>query len=350
MYRLHECIYEDKALWDIFTRKEEYDAIKLDKHSRFSYKLSAQDNIRCPVVSKALSENGLRIQYPENKKFALCLTHDIDDIYPTPIHTLYSSLCDIKRGDIKGLRTQLLWRIEGKNNSPYINFKDIMKIEEKYDAKSSFYFLTATEDIRRFRYNIDELESELGFIVDNDCEVGLHGGYYTYNCLEKMKEEKKRLEEVLGKRIFGYRNHYLRFKVPETWELLAKAGFRYDSSLGYTDAIGFRSGMCHPFFPYNILKRDYIDILEINLNIMDSSLFKSVKSFDEAWNNAKYLIDITQKYGGVLTLLWHNSCFNCSFRLHWERMYEKILKYCHELDAWMTSGINVYNCWQNRLQ
>jgi peptidoglycan/xylan/chitin deacetylase (PgdA/CDA1 family) len=349
MYNLYGSISGNEALWDIFTRKEEYDAIKFDKHNRFAHKFSAQDNICNPVVSRALMENGLCAQFPENKKFALCLTHDIDDIYPTSLHTLYSSLYDIKRGDLQGLRTQSLWRIHGKNNSPYINFEKIIKLEEKYNAKSSFYFLTAKRDIKRFRYNIEDLESELGFIVDNDCEVGLHGGYYTYNCLDEMKDEKKRLEELLGRRILGYRNHYLRFKVPETWELLAKAGFGYDSTLGYTDAIGFRNGMCHPFFPYNLLKKEYINILEINLNIMDSTLFKTVNSFDEAWNNVKYLIDIAQKNEGVLTLLWHNSGFNCPFREHWEKIYEKILNYCNNNGAWMTSGIEIYNWWHKSM-
>ena len=51
--------------------------------------------------------------------------------------------------------------------------------------------------------------------------------------------------------MIGYRNHYLRFKLPETWKYLADAGFEYDTTLGYSNALGYRNGMCHPFRPYD---------------------------------------------------------------------------------------------------
>ena len=34
-----------------------------------------------------------------------------------------------------------------------------------------------------------------------------------------------RIEKVLNRPIHGYRNHYLSFKVPDTWHLLEQAGF-----------------------------------------------------------------------------------------------------------------------------
>lgn len=60
--------------------------------------------------------------------------------------------------------------------------------------------------------------------------------------LKILKKKKRRLEEVLGKKVVGYRNHYLRFRVPDTWELLSKAGFKYDTTFGYSDCAGFRNG------------------------------------------------------------------------------------------------------------
>jgi hypothetical protein len=158
-----------------------------------------------------------------------------------------------------------------------------------------------------------------------------------------MKGEKSRLENTLGKKVIGYRNHYLRFKIPDTWELLAKAGFKYDSTLGYDDMIGFRNGMCHPFKPYDLNKNKPIDILELPLVIMDGSLFSYAKSLDEAFEYAKKLIDTVEKYNGVITLLWHNSPFSWPIRKNWKILYEKILKYCYDKNAWITSGEEIYN-------
>jgi hypothetical protein len=155
------------------------------------------------------------------------------------------------------------------------------------------------------------------------------------------------LEKVLGKEVIGYRNHYLRFKTPDTWGLLAKAGFKYDTTFGYHDRVGFRNGMCHPFKPFNLNTNKEIDILEIPLIIMDGALFDSVKSFEEAWEITKRLIDTVENFNGVLTLLWHSNAFNCAFRDKWVTFYDKLLKYCHEKNAWMTSGEKIWGWWEN---
>lgn len=285
-------------------------------------------------------------EYPENKNFAVCLTHDIDDIYPSLQHKLLSSLYYTKNLDLNGIKNLLFWKYKGKEFSPYWNFKEIMKLEEKYDAESSFYFIATDRDIRRFRYSIEDLENELGLIADMGWEIGLHGGYYACCDLEEIRKEKKRLEKVLHKKVAGYRNHYLRFKVPYTWELLAKAGFKYDTTFGYNDMVGFRNGMCHPFKPYDLENDKEFDIYEMPLNIMDAAIFNRAMPSEETWNTTKELIDTVKRHNGVLTVLWHNNTFNCPYRKNWAKFYEKILKYCREKNAWMTSGEEILRRWE----
>lgn len=343
---MYETLKQNKELWNLFTRKEEYSPKQLDQHNRFTYAISNYKDILEPKVSKFLIENGLIVEYPENKKFAVCLTHDVDDVYPPLSHTILSSLYCMKNLNFNELKNQLFWKNNGKEFSPYWNFKEIMKLEEKYEAKSSFYFIATDRDVRRFRYNIEDLENELGFIVDAGWEVGLHGGYYSYDSLEDMKKEKERLEKVLGKDVIGYRNHYLRFKVPDTWRLLAEAGFKYDTTFGYENMVGFRNGMCHPFKPYSLDSMKEINILEIPLIIMDEALFNSMSEDNVRWSTVKKLIDTTEEYNGVLTLLWHNSVFNFPFKEKSVKLYNKILEYCYEKDAWMANGEEIWRWWR----
>jgi len=199
-------------------------------------------------------------------------------------------------------------------------------------------------DIDGYLYDPKDLESELGVIVDSGFEVGLHGGYYVYDDPQAIKKEKRAIEKCLGRKVIGYRNHYLCFKVPETWTYLADAGFKYDSTLGYNNVVGCRNGMCHPFKPYDGDGR-MIDILEIPLLIMDVSLFTPSKGLSEAWDISRALIDEVKNCNGVLTLLWHNSVLGSSFRKDWVKLYYRLLEYCHESGAWMTSGENVYRWW-----
>lgn len=338
-----EILKQNKELWDLFTKKEEYNPLILDQYDRFPYYLSKHRNIFEPEVSKFLIENGLNVEYPEGKKFAVCLTHDIDVIYPYPskLGVAVGAAKSLKHGQIKNALKIPFYNISKKWN-PWWNFKDIMALEEKYDAKSSFYFLTLNKGDLDFNFVIDDLEHEIGNIVDNGWEVGLHGGHNAYNNLDEIEDKKKRMEKVLGKKVVDYRNHFLKFKVPDTWELLSEAGFKYDTTFGYADCVGFRNGMCHPFRPFNLDTGKEVDILEVPLNIMDCTLFDYMKlDFDKAWDITKMLIDTVEKYKGVITILWHNTYMagdNLMF-------YEKMLKYCYEKEAWMTSGKEIYEWW-----
>ncbi|KKG00528.1 hypothetical protein DU40_17860 [Methanosarcina mazei] len=345
---LTDLLKDNSEIWAHFTRSEEYSLTKLDKYERFEPPDYRSSRLLEPVVSKCLLDRGLVVEYPDNKSFAVCLSHDVDDIYPTSLHTVLSSVYCLKSCDFSGLKKHLLWKVNGKENSPFINFEEIMDLEERYGAKSSFYFMATEKDPDRFRYDIEDISNEVASINDRGWEVGLHTGYYSYNSLESIILEKKRLESALGSNIIGCRNHYLRFKVPDTWELLSKAGFLYDTTFGYANGIGFRNGMCHPFKPYDLNKDKEINILEIPLIIMDGALLLHfTKSFSEAWFFVKELIDKVEKCNGVITFLWHNNSLNWPYRSHWGKLYEKILDYCSSKNAWMTSSEEIYRWWIN---
>jgi len=342
----YDALREQGELWDLYTRREEYVPQQLDQYGCFPYASGTYRNILEPAVSKFLAENGLESTWPEDKEFAVCLTHDVDEVYPPLTHTLLSCLTCMKKQDLSGLREQVIWKLHGKEKSPYRNFSEIMDLEEKYGACSSFYFLATGTDITRFRYNIEDLEEDLHRITDRGWEVGLHGGYYAFNDPEEILREKQRLEKVLGRKVIGNRNHYLRFRVPDSWEHLKKAGFRYDTSLGYNEMVGFRNGMCHPFLPYNLNTGREISILEIPLTIMDDTLFESAAAYEEAWGIAKKLIDTVAAYRGIICLNWHSESFCCPFKNQREKLYEKILDYCSGKKAWMTSGEKICEWWE----
>jgi len=339
---LSEKIMEDRELWDLFTKKEEYDPILLDKYGRFSYYLSSQRNIFEPHVSKFLIKNGLSFEYPEGRNFAVCLTHDIDFVCPGMLNTAARAVKALKRGQFVQASILPFSRIN-KTWNPLWNFRQIMKLEKGYGAKPTFYFLTLDPGDEDFTFSIEEVEEELGYILDNGWEVGLHGGHEAYNNLIEMKNKKQKLEKVLRKEVISYRNHYLRFKTPETWEFLTEAGFSYDSTFGYHDCVGFRNGMCHPFNPYNLNTGKEIDILEIPLGIMDTTLFSQMHlNFNQAWKLTEKLIDTVENYKGVLTILWHNTYMQGDYL----EFYKRILEYCTQKNAWMTSGAEIYRWWK----
>lgn len=338
MMKPDEILQNNQELWDLFSRKEEYGTGTRDPYDRFPFSASSNRNICKPLVSKYLIEHGFAPDYPDNRSFAVCLTHDIDGLYTSfSLKTEYA-FKNLGKGSLSGFMHYL-----GK--SPLCNFNDILSLEEKYGATSSFYFMAEEAGEQDYAYRIDDFEPVLKEIVDRGCEVGLHGGHTSYLNPEEMKLKKKHLEKVLGRNIVGYRNHYLRFRAPETWEYLHNAGFLYDTTLGYPDQVGFRNGMCHPFRPFNRTTGKTIDILEIPLTFM-ATTFEGYMKIDlrRAWEMTKYLIDTVQQNRGVLTVLWHNNDLIGNHR----KFYEKLLNYCAEKNAWLTSGQEIATWWNQK--
>ena len=336
-------LQKNAEIWDLYSRKEEYTPCIRDKFNRFPFYASRNRNIFEPIASKFLIENGYKIQYPENAPFAVCLTHDVDSVYTS----IPAKGLSVFRHLIKGNVTEAFHTISEMRSRkiPLWNFSKIMDIEEKFGAKSSFYFMVENPEENDYTYSIEDLSPGIREIIDRGWEVGLHGGHTTYLNVQEMKKKKERLERVSHKPVIGYRNHFLRFIVPDTWEYLSKSGFKYDTTFGYADCTGFRNGMCHPFRPFNLTTEHEIEIMEIPLIVMDNTLDQTYMRLDsdEKWENIKQLIDTVETNHGVFTLLWHNSYFTGENLA----LYQKILAYCHGKNAWMTSASDIYSLMVN---
>ena len=328
-----DLLQKDRELWDLFTRKEEYQSGIRDRFDRFPYYASSSRTVFEPKVSEYLNKHGYHFEYPDSRRFAVCLTHDIDEVYTSALQKAVSSLRNLRHGLLSGFSDSIV-QMQSKK-MPLWNFDNILALEEQYDSTSSFYFMAENSGQQDYAYQIEDCEQAVGNIIDRGFEVGLHGGHSAYLNPDELKSKKAHLEKVLNKKVVGYRNHFLRFKVPETWEHLHESGFLYDTTFGYADCIGFRNGMCHPFNPYNLLTGKSVEILEIPLTIMDDTLYNYMKLDPrKAWEITRMLIDVVERNNGVLTVLWHNYNF---FGDHLD-FYKKILNYCKEKNAWMTNG------------
>ena len=90
MKSLKQLITDNPELWDIFTLREEYSPFLVDRYGRFPYYACKNRTILEPTVSKYLIDKENQIDYPESKKFGICLTHDIDLIYYSKKRNLYN--------------------------------------------------------------------------------------------------------------------------------------------------------------------------------------------------------------------------------------------------------------------
>ncbi len=183
-------------------------------------------------------------------------------------------------------------------------------------------------------------------IYQRGCEIGLHPSWYSFNDMDELRRQKEALENALDQPIYSVRQHFLHYDIRNTPRVHSEAGFKYDSTLGFNDNIGFRFGTCYPWKLYDILNNEELQILEIPLIVQDIAMLHPSKGMRidsiMAFNYFVLLANGVEKVGGVLTLLWHpNEIIN---RKSWA-LYLKILNYLRENNAWTTSVQEIGNWW-----
>jgi peptidoglycan/xylan/chitin deacetylase (PgdA/CDA1 family) len=280
-----------------------------------------------------------KIQWPEEKPFAVFLSHDVDRVRKTYQFLPYFL---IER------RLYHLRSLFEKPN-PYWCFERIMEIEKKYDVRSTFFFLKETKKFKMLHpssyilslghYDFQEpAVREIIRTLDSEgWEVGLHGSYDSYTNKDLLVNEKKELERALGKQVIGIRQHFLNLEKPKTWEIQKEIGFLYDASFGYKEDIGFLDERYLPFQPFN----DSFFIFP--LIVMDGTLFSKYHDDATRWEKVQEVITLAEERHGVISFLWHQRVFNENEFPGWASLYEKIIKECKGKNAWFTTGKGLYD-------
>jgi hypothetical protein len=129
-----------------------------------------------------------------------------------------------------------------------------------------------------------------------------------------------------------------------TYRVLDESGFAYDSSDGYNETIGYRSGTTQVFRPLGTRR-----LLELPMHIQDGSLFHSSRldlSEREAWKQCGRMIDNAGKFGGVLTLLWHDRSHGPE--RFWGEFYARLVEKLRSFDVWFGSAGQVVDWFRKR--
>ncbi len=343
-------INKDKIISDIdifassffmLTRWEEHVNPIRDKHNRFPLKESfAYKNkfYEIPVVNEYTEILWNMLKYlgckHERKKrnFNVILSHDID--YP-----LFSS-----RNIFRAVSADLLVRksfsnaffsfksiVKGKFNKNFDifnNFDYLMSLSEKNDNKSHFFFMGAKKNKNDWGYSLKSkfIKDIIRKINTRGHVIGFHPGYETYNNIEAWKKEFTLLSESTFKKIVCGRQHFLRFNIPDTWQIWEDNKMEWDSSLGFPEQEGFRCGTCYEYSVFNIKTRQKLKLKEKPLLVMDGSLNDGENFFSkEIIERVLKIKNTVKKFNGDFVLLWHNSSFNIPLWENGKKIYEEIL-------------------------
>jgi hypothetical protein len=123
-----------------------------------------------------------------------------------------------------------------------------------------------------------------------------------------------------------------------------QAGYDYDSTVGYNNTAGFRAGTTQAFkLPATSA------LMELPLHVMDTALF--YRSYldlkpDEAIRRISEMISLTKRFGGVLTINWHDRSL-APERL-WGGVYRDTIEQLANAGAWFATCREAVNWFRQR--
>jgi hypothetical protein len=307
---------------------------------------------------------------PEGYSFCACLTHDVDHpvlrnhfFDPTMLGFIYRATLGAAGAYCLGrISLKRLWRNwNAAGRLPFIYAKladdiwhDFGRYREIEGNKPSTFFVIPLRGVpgrkktghaprkRGCKYTLSEIKAVLERITAGGSEVAVHGIDAWLDSKSGLLE-KAELAQINGANSLGVRMHWLYFDEPSPSRLEA-AGFRYDSSLGYNNTVGYRSGTTQVFRP---LRTQHL--LEIPLHVMDTALFYPDYlnlSEKEAHRIVTALISNASRFGGVFTVNWHDRSI-APERL-WDVFYRELLEELDVARAWFATAAQVANWFQMR--
>jgi hypothetical protein len=318
------------------TRYEEIVLSATDRHGRFPATASLayrEGFLDLPVVNMyaELLWACLRWLWPTlerpRRTYKVVVTHDVDRpfcVVGRPARRVIRDIgADVKRGDFalawSRTRSAVMTRSRAAPSDPcYATFDFLMDQSERLNCTSAFFFIAGDPSHPLDpSYSIEDaaIRRLIARIASRGHEIGLHARYDSYLSPQPIREDFERLQHVAAEAgvqqdAWGGRQHYLRWRNPDTWQAWEDASLQYDSTVGFADHVGFRGGVCCEYPVFNLRRGTPLALRERPLVAMDATLCGYMGlGVDRAIECVRELAATCRSYSGELCILAHNDRF-----------------------------------------
>jgi hypothetical protein len=359
----------------LFLRSEEYETEERDRWGCFDF--AASDNTRRGALGIAEIDRWLADQngeaeprWPGGRRFAICLTHDVDVVSAreTPAQVLRDARAAFGRDDGSALPLRVVRPpvrfvrgLRRLSRAPSLDqtIERSVALEADRGLTASYFFTVppagpwtrwdcvyAPGDPCEFRGSTRRIADVMRTLREEGFDVGLHGSYESARVPGVLERERARLEDALGAPVTTTRQHFLHWDVRWTPQLQETAGFRADSSLGYNRNVGFRAGTSLPFRQFDLVSRRPLDLVQIPLVVQDAALLGPIAAGrEDARDAVRRLFDEVASVGGAITVVFHPDKL---VRPEWLSLYEWTLDHALESGGWVTSVGGLDAWWRER--
>jgi hypothetical protein len=323
------------------SRYEEYLVFKSDEHQRFLAEESfAFKNgiLQIPIVDKVIRifENILFEKYSQisfiKPEFLYQSTIDVDNAYHVKGKSfsrfLGASIKNILNLDFKEFirRISILFKLQ---KDSFDNYDEQIEISKKYNIPLTYFVLYSR--IGKFDRSLPPKNYVFEKLIDklySSALFGIHPSYHSSDDKSLMKIEISSIRSM-NKNITRSRQHFLRLKFPETFNALLENEIFEDFSIGFSNCNGFRAGTAYPFYFFDLSKDLATPLRLYPFHVMDSVFYDyQAKTFSEAWDEIKSIVDEIKVSGGTFISVWHDRAFDEISHPGWKDCYIKLHEYC----------------------
>jgi hypothetical protein len=329
------------AIFYLITRYEEYLPYSPDRHGRFQPRESLSFEykfIEEPIVELwiVVFKDFLKVKFPE-MEFASCHFHYIPTIdvdtafafknkgFPLGIALLVRDFFTAKFINFFKRSFTMLRLIK----DPYDTFDFLENCLKNSKYKPIFFFLTGNRG--KFDKNNSIRSKSMRLLIariSKFANIGFHPSYASNAKYKILENEKNRFEEAIENKVIRSRQHFIRMRLPKTFQNLVKLGIHEEYSVGWASLNGFRAGTCTPYHFYDLLRDKETNMMIFPFQAMDATFKTYLKLTPaEAEKELIALFEKVKKVNGTFIVIWHNDTFEPTIEgKEWRKVFENLLK------------------------
>ena len=329
------------ASFYLISRYEEYLPHVKDQHGRYTATQSLAFRYRFlekPVVDvwafkllKIIQEKFPNYTY-KKRTYKFISTIDVDNAFAykhkSLVRTFGGFIKDLIHLKLVEFWSRLIVLLNVKKD-PFDTFQKLLQLKKDQKVNTIFFLLIG--DYTSFDTNVSASKKKFRLLIKDMVDyatVGLHPSYFSSQDVVMIKKEKERLENITNMPVSRTRQHYLRFNLPETYQILIDLEIEEDYSMGYASHVGFRASTCTPFYFYDLDFEIQTPLKIFPFALMDTTLNDYMKlTPKQSLGKIKELKDEVKAVNGTFITLFHNESLSDYLRWKgWKRLYESMLK------------------------
>lgn len=306
------------AVFYLLSDYEKYSFSYLDSHLRYDEKaypsyqmqLYSQPTVHflCEELMAFFPQN-LQLEIQKNRNYNYEITFDIDNPWKHQYKPFFIQLAgflkDILRCNKENLSER--WHILRGRKDVNDTFEEILSLCPPQNTR--FFCLIDRHSAydTRFTYQHQQMRLLIQQLSQKGYAVGIHPSYTSFDSASKILFETQQLANIIKMPITHSRQHFLRYRLPDTFRYLIAADISDDYTLCLRNNIGFPCGMAVPFQWYDVEKEEMTNLTLHPTLAMDRALQQYMKlSPQAALEKVAALVDLVKSICGKMTIVFHN--------------------------------------------